>query len=219
MSPTASGPCTGVGTAHECLRIQLIADAQLTPEAPDRMLQRQQRGRVAVRAPHKREEVDRRGAVIRREVQLERQRAAQRSGAVARQPHHVRRAGDIGVELAVGHEGARRPGHVAEFDLNRLPDALRPGRVLLQRAEGPVAVIEHHPDLAGLPQRDHDVLAVHAVEVAERDGHGRTGDRDVVAHEAHLRTRRRNSAQRRSQEHRQRPAAQAPGNVDRASRT
>jgi hypothetical protein len=84
---------------------------------------------------------------------------------------------------------------------------------MLQRAERPVAPVQHHPDLAGLPQREHDVLAVHAVQVTERDGVGLAGERDVVAHEVHVRARGR-SAQRRPEEHRQRPAAQAPGNVD-----
>ena len=50
-----------------------------------------------------------------------------------------------------------------------------------------------------------------------RDGPGRAGQRDVLALEAHLRSRRGNSAQRHPEEHRQCPAAHAPGNVDGAS--
>ena len=57
------------------------------------------------------------------------------------------RAGDVGVELAVGPKAVARPaGHVAQLDVDRLPRALRPGGVRLQRAERPVAVVEQHAD-------------------------------------------------------------------------
>ncbi len=127
------------GIADQGLSIQVIADAEVAPGAPGRVLDHEQGGRVSVRAPHEREEVDRRGALVRREVQPARQRAAQRARAVARQAHDEGRAGDVGVELAVLHEEARRTGHVGELDFDREPGALRSGAVLLQRAERPVA--------------------------------------------------------------------------------
>ena len=216
-SPTASGPSHRRGTADERLRIELIADAQLAPEAAGRVLQREQRSGIAVRAPHEREEVDRGRAEVRREIELERHRRAERARAVARQPDDVRRARDVGVELAVGDEGARRPGHVAELDFDRLPEALRPGGVRLQRTERPVAVVEQHPDAAGRRQRDRDVLAVAPVEVAEGDGPGCAGQRDVrragsspPRRPRKLRPARPRGAPPASGEH-------TPGNVDGAS--
>ena len=47
------------GTTDERLRVQLIADAQLATEAPDRVLKHEQGRGIAVRAPHEGEEVDR----------------------------------------------------------------------------------------------------------------------------------------------------------------
>jgi hypothetical protein len=143
------------------------------------VLEDQQRSRVAVRAPHQREHVGRPGAEVRHDPEVERLRGSERTRAITREPDDVRRAGDVGVELAVGHEAAARPGHVTERDVDHVAGAPRPGAVLLERAERPVAVVEHHADAARPDEGDGDVLPVHSVEVAERDGVRRRRHRDV----------------------------------------
>ena len=82
-------------------------------------------------------------------------RVAQRARPVARQPHDVRRAGDVGVELAVRHSGCPAGSVTSPSVMSTArPAHSRPGGVLLQRAERPVAVVEHHADAAGRRQGD-----------------------------------------------------------------
>src|SRR5688572_10478135 len=72
--------------------------------------------------------------------------------------HHLvgRRAAEGPVEVADGQRALHRRGAADErlwiqliADAQLAPDALRPGRVLLERAERPVAVVQHHADAAG----------------------------------------------------------------------
>ena len=219
-SPTASGPCTGRGVAHEQTGIELVADAQLAAEAAHRMLEDEQRSRVAVGAPHQREHVQRPGTEVLRDAQVERLGVGQRARPVPGEAHDVRRAGHVGVEVSVRQQAVarRRTGHVTERDVHRETGTGRAGSVRLHRGERPVTVVEQHADAAGCRQRNHDVLAVLPVEVSDRDRlRWPPASRCRCARSSPRRWPRRparNPHEHRSQEQRKRPANDDPGAVD-----
>ena len=202
------------GVADELLGIQLVADAQLAPEAPDRVLQREQRGGIAVRAPHQREEVDRRRAEVRREVELERRRAAERARAVAGQPHHVRRAGDVGVELAVGDEGPAGPVTSPSSTSTAWPAHSGPAEYSCSAPNVPSPLFNNTPTLPDAGRAIAMSLPLRPSRSPMATDPGGPGSGMSLRSRVTPRGRG-NSAQRRPEEHRQRPAAHAPGNVDR----
>ena len=181
------------------------------------MLEDEQRNRVAVRAPHQREHVQRRGTEVLLDAQVDRLGVAQRPRPVSGEAHDVRRAGHVGVEVSVGQQAVarRRTGHVTERDVHRETGTGRAGSVRLHRGERPVTVVEQHADAAGCRQRNRNVLAVPPVEVSDRDRLRGRRQGDVGAHEAHRSVLRRgperNRPQRCCQEQRERPADWAHG--------
>ena len=151
------------------------------------MLEHEQRNRVAVRAPHQREHVQRPGTEVLLDAQVERLGVTQRPRPVSGEAHDVRRAGHVGVEVSVRQQAVarRRTGHVTERDVHRETGTGRAGSVGLHRGERPVTVVEQHADAAGCRQRNHNVLAVPPVEVSDRDRLRGRRQGDVGAHEAH----------------------------------